>query len=598
MRSHLLVLLSLCLLASAFLAATAFADDVGTPPQAYADQLHHTYSIVARDAETGELGVAVQTHWFAVGTRVPWAEAKVGAIATQSFTNPDFGPDGLAMLREGKSAQETLDALIAADEARDVRQLAIVDAEGRVAAWTGEKCIPAAGHHLGDGFSVQANLMWNDDVWPDMARAFESTEGPLAERMLAALEAGQAAGGDIRGRQSAALLVVSGEPTGTEWRDRLVDLRVDDAAEPVKELGRLLALHRAYDHMNAGDVAVEHDDFETAREAYGAAQDLFPDNLEMKYWNAVSLANKGRMGEALPIFATVFAGDDAWRELTGRLPGVGLLTVSAEDLKTILTSEHTGSDGTASAAHQASTPPPFDLATAKVVDLSHTYGADTLYWPTSPSAFELKELAHGVSEGGWFYSANLLCTPEHGGTHLDAPIHFHDDVWTSEQIPAERFVRPVVVIDVSEQAAADPDYVLSLGDLGAWESEHGAVPAGAIVLLRTGWDARWPDRLAYLGDDTPGDASNLHFPSFGEEAAKLLVERGVYGLGVDTASIDSGNSTTFPVHRVAAAQNVFGLENLRGLSQLPVTGAWIAALPMKIEGGSGGPARVVAFVAE
>ncbi len=241
-------------------------------------------------------------------------------------------------------------------------------------------------------------------------------------------------------------------------------------------------------------------------------------------------------------------------------------------------------------------PPSLDLATARVVDLSWSYGEDTLYWPTSPSAFELEELAHGVTEGGWFYSANLLSTPEHGGTHLDAPIHFHDDAWTAAEIPVDRFVRPAVVVDVAAKAAKDPDYQLSAADVTAWEKTHGPVPAGAIVLLRTGWEERWPDRLAYLGDDTPGDASNLHFPSYGEAATRLLVERGVVGLGVDTASIDPGNSKTFPVHRVAAAANVYGLENLRGLGELPATGAWVAALPMKIEGGSGGPARVVALV--
>ncbi|MDA8017277.1 MAG: cyclase family protein [Thermoanaerobaculia bacterium] len=247
---------------------------------------------------------------------------------------------------------------------------------------------------------------------------------------------------------------------------------------------------------------------------------------------------------------------------------------------------------------RATAEPSLDLSRAQIIDLSHTYGADTLYWPTSPSDFELQQLAHGVTEGGWFYSANLLCTPEHGGTHLDAPIHFHDDVWTADQIAVERFVRPAVVIDVSAMAAENPDYVLTPDDLATWESRHGRVPAGSIVLLRTGWDARWPDRLAYLGDDTPGDASNLHFPSFGAEAARALVERGIYGLGVDTASIDPGSSKTFPVHRITAAENIYGLENLRALDQLPPRGAWIAALPMKIEGGSGGPARVVALLAE
>lgn len=333
------------LLLSLALAGTATAREASAPPRAYADRLHHTFSIVARDAESGQLGVAVQTHWFAVGTMVPWAESGVGAIATQSFVNPDFGPEGLALLRQGKAAQEALEALIAADPGRDVRQMAIVDAQGRVAVWTGSKCIPAAGHHLDDGFSVQANLMRNDEVWPAMAAAFKATEGPLAERMLAALEAGQAAGGDIRGRQSAALIVVAGEPSGKVWKDRIVDLRVDDAEQPLQELARLLRLHRAYEHMNAGDVAVEHDDFEAARAAYGAAEALFPDNLEMKYWHAVSLANKGKLDAALPIFAAVFKGDEAWRELTRRLPAVGLLTLEEADLARVLAAGMDGDDG-------------------------------------------------------------------------------------------------------------------------------------------------------------------------------------------------------------------------------------------------------------
>lgn len=323
-------------LASLAVGLPAGAEEADATFRAYADELAHTYSIVARDAETGQMGVAVQTHWFAVGTRVTWAEAGVGAIATQSFTNPAFGPDGLEMLRRGKSAQETLDALIAGDSGRDVRQLGIVDSKGRVAAWTGERCIPAAGDLQGDGFSVQANLMENDTVWPAMAKAFRAAEGPLAERMLAALQAAQAEGGDIRGRQSAALLVVAAEPSGEIWEDRVVDLRVDDAERPLEELDRLLRLHRAYEHMNAGDVAIEHDDFEAADREYGAAEAMFPDNLEMKYWHAVSLANTGRVGEALPLFAKVFEGDERWRELTRRLPAVGLLDVSDEDLERIL----------------------------------------------------------------------------------------------------------------------------------------------------------------------------------------------------------------------------------------------------------------------
>lgn len=239
----------------------------------------------------------------------------------------------------------------------------------------------------------------------------------------------------------------------------------------------------------------------------------------------------------------------------------------------------------------------FNLAGAEVVDLSHSYGADTLYWPTSPSAFELEELFYGMTPAGFFYSANSLSTPEHGGTHLDAPIHFAQGGWAADEIPAERLIGPAVVIDVAAQAAADPDYRLDGEDLFAWETEHGLVPEGSIVLLRTGWSARWPDAVAYLGDDTPGDALNLHFPGYGEEAARTLVEqRRVDVLGIDTASLDYGPSTDFIVHQVASAANVAGLENLNNLDRVPDTGAWVVALPMKIAGGSGGPARVVALV--
>jgi kynurenine formamidase len=240
---------------------------------------------------------------------------------------------------------------------------------------------------------------------------------------------------------------------------------------------------------------------------------------------------------------------------------------------------------------------PPDLRTAKVVDLSHAFDADTLYWPTSPTRFDLTTLASGVTEGGWFYSANSFCAPEHGGTHLDAPIHFARGRSTADQIPVRQLVAPAVVIDVAKKAAADPDYRLSVADVRAWEKAHGTVPGGAIVLLRTGWSARWPDRKRYFGDDAPGDASNLHFPSFGAEAAALLVrDRRVGALGVDTASIDPGASKDFPVHRLVAEANVPGLENLTGLSALPESGAWVVALPMKIAGGSGGPVRAIALV--
>lgn len=246
-------------------------------------------------------------------------------------------------------------------------------------------------------------------------------------------------------------------------------------------------------------------------------------------------------------------------------------------------------------ATESTTAAGFDLATARFVDLSHAFDATTLYWPTSPTRFELDTLAWGETPGGWFYSSFAVSTPEHGGTHLDAPIHFAAGRHTSDQIPLDRLIAPAVVIDVADSAANNRDYQLTVADVEAFEREHGTIPAGSIVLLRTGWSRHWPDAAAYLGDDTPGDASNLHFPSYGVEAARLLVEqRQVAGIGADVASIDYGPSTDFMVHRIAMERNVFGLENLTGLEALPPTGAWVIALPMKIAGGSGGPLRAVA----
>lgn len=303
-------------------------------------QLAHTYSIVARDLETGAMGVAVQSHWFSVGPLVPWARAGVGAVATQSFVNVSFGPRGLELLQTGKTARQAVTELIDADEGRDVRQLAIVDAQGNAAAHTGEKCVPEAGHYVGDGFSVQANLMLNDRVWPAMAQAFETSQEPLPERMVTALEAAQKEGGDIRGKQSAAILVVKAHSNGKVWEDKVVELRVEDHPEPVRELKRLLRLFRAYEYMNKGDAALEENDVEGALAAYAAAQGMFPNNLEMKYWHAVSLANLGRMEKALPLFQEVFARDSNWWTLTRRLPGAGLLNVSADDLTKIISTPH------------------------------------------------------------------------------------------------------------------------------------------------------------------------------------------------------------------------------------------------------------------
>lgn len=296
----------------------------------------HTYSIVARDPDTGQLGVAVQSHWFSVGSLVTWAEAGVGAVATQSFVDPSYGPLGLQLMRAGKSAEQALQALIAADPGQAVRQVAMIDGNGVVAAHTGEKCIKAAGHFVGDNFSVQANLMLSETVWPAMAKAFENAKGDLAERMMVALEAAQAEGGDIRGRQSAAMLIVSGTSTGRPWADRVMELRVEDNSEPLKELRRLIAVHRAYQHMNAGDLAIEQEDFDEAMNEYATASKMMPDNLEMSYWQAVNLVNIGKLDESLPLFKTIFARDANWATLTPRLLENGLLVVGEAGLQKIM----------------------------------------------------------------------------------------------------------------------------------------------------------------------------------------------------------------------------------------------------------------------
>jgi len=296
----------------------------------------HTFSIVARDPQTGDLGVAVQSHWFSVGPIVPWAEAGIGAVATQSFVDPSYGRNGLDLMRAGKSAPDALKELLQKDEGREVRQVAMIDSQGRVDAWTGKNDIQAAGHKVGQNYSVQANLMLNDKVWPAMALAFESAKGDLADRMLAALDAAQAVGGDIRGRQSAALIVVTGKPTGQPWKDRVFDLRVDDSPQPLQELRRLVTLQRAYNHMNAGDLAVEKKDNEGALREYGAAEKLVPDSAEMIYWHAVALVNMGRVDDALPLFRKVFAKDRNWATLTPRLPKSGLLPDDPKLIERIL----------------------------------------------------------------------------------------------------------------------------------------------------------------------------------------------------------------------------------------------------------------------
>src|SRR5215207_1188090 len=332
MMRAIVVALVLLTLVFSQLTVPGFASDTPAVPV----RPVHTYSIVARDPATGEMGVAVQSHWFSVGSIVTWAEAGVGAIATQSFVDPSYGKNGLDLMGTGKSAPDALKELLAKDEGRDVRQVAMIDAQGRVDAWTGKNDIQAAGHIVGKNFSVQANLMLNDKVWPAMARAFENTRGHLADRMLAALDAAQAVGGDIRGKQSAALIVVTGKPTGQAWKDRTFDLRVDDSPEPLKELRRLVRLQRAYNHMNAGDLAVEKKDNEGALREYSAAERLVPDNAEMIYWHAVALVNMGRVDESLPLFRRVFAMDKNWATLTPRLTKPGLLPDDAKLIERIL----------------------------------------------------------------------------------------------------------------------------------------------------------------------------------------------------------------------------------------------------------------------
>lgn len=287
-----------------------------------------TYSIVARDAETGELGVAVQSHWFSVGAIVPWAEAGVGAVATQSFVEPAYGPLGLELMRTGRTAAQALEALVSTDQGEAVRQVAMVDADGKVAAHTGSLAIEAAGHHVGHGFSAQANMMESATVWDAMARAYQASDGDLAERLLVALEAAQAEGGDIRGKQSAALLVVTGEPTGLSWMDRTFDLRVEDHPEPVAELRRLVTLQRAYLELNEGDARVTEGDIAGAMEAYSAAMELVSDeatNGEAPFWVGVTLASQGRVEEAMPYLRRAYAQDANWAELLLRLPAAELL---------------------------------------------------------------------------------------------------------------------------------------------------------------------------------------------------------------------------------------------------------------------------------
>lgn len=284
----------------------------------------NTFSIVCFDPETGQFGAAVQSHYFKVAD-VIWLKPGVGAVATQSMVDFAYGPIGLEMMEKGRTAEEAMAGCLASDPDRDFRQVAMIDRMGVASAHTGVKCIAEAGHLIGENFSVQANLMKNATVWGAMANAFKETDGDLAEKMMAALEAAQAEGGDIRGKQSAAMVVVSGEPTGQSWKDRIIDIRVDDSPEPLKELRRLLNTSRAYKHMDEGDNFITLGDIEAAKQEYKMAAELAPDNVEIKFWYAVTLATEGELKDALPVFKEVFAEDPVWRELVSRLVPTGIL---------------------------------------------------------------------------------------------------------------------------------------------------------------------------------------------------------------------------------------------------------------------------------
>jgi uncharacterized Ntn-hydrolase superfamily protein len=297
----------------------------------------HTFSIVAKDETTGEMAVGVQSHWFGVGTLVPWGEAGVGVVATQSFVNKSYGIKGLELMKAGKTAPDALKELLAKDEGREVRQVAMIDANGNVDAHTGKKCVDYASHIVGKSFSVQSNMMLNDKVCPAMVKAYEASTGkPLAERVLAAMQAAQAVGGDIRGKQSAAILVVAGKNSGQPWNDKLIDIRVDDNISPLSELDRLLRLFRAYEHMDKGDLATEKNDMKLAMTEYGTAMKQFPKNLEMQYWTAITLANNKKVKEAAAMLQKIYKQDANWRELTKRLPKVNLLQVTEMEFKELI----------------------------------------------------------------------------------------------------------------------------------------------------------------------------------------------------------------------------------------------------------------------
>jgi uncharacterized Ntn-hydrolase superfamily protein len=292
-----------------------------------------TYSIVAIDKKSGEMGVAVQSHWFSVGSVVTWAEAGVGVVATQASVEVSYGPLGLALMKGGKTPQQALKSLLATDPKPEVRQVAMLDSRGRVAVHTGRRCMPEAGHRSGRGFSVQANIMRNRRVWNAMERSFRKSKGGLGERLMLALESAEQAGGDLRGRQSAAILVVKVRGSGTPWHDRVVDLRVEDHPQPLVEMRRLLRIHAAFTHANNGDLLMEKGENRKALDEYKRSAALSPENPELRFWQAVTLLNHGELAEGRSLLRSVFRANKDLRLLLARLPSVGMLKVDKETLK-------------------------------------------------------------------------------------------------------------------------------------------------------------------------------------------------------------------------------------------------------------------------
>lgn len=295
----------------------------------------HTFSIVARDPNTREMGVAVQSHWFSTGSVVTWAEPGVGAVATQSMVEVSYGPLGLLQMQQKKTASQALRDLLEKDANREVRQVAMVDANGNIAVHTGKRCIAEAGHQTGRQFSVQANMMLKPTVWSAMAAAYETATGSLAERMLSALDAAQSEGGDVRGMQSAALLIVSGESNLEPWKGVLVDLRVEDHPEPLVELRRLYNTQLAYEYMNKGDDLLSKGDADAAFTAYDTAANLAPHLLELPFWQAITLIETGREEQAFPILKKVISAEPDWLLLIERLPAAGLLRDDPELMQKI-----------------------------------------------------------------------------------------------------------------------------------------------------------------------------------------------------------------------------------------------------------------------